>query len=72
MAAFGGFIPTQGQASFRRAVAEFRSATVLRESFNRKSRQMLRAPGAARVAAEIVRLTGAKGSRTCPQASHQA
>jgi spore coat polysaccharide biosynthesis predicted glycosyltransferase SpsG len=72
IAAFGGFIPDQGQASFRRAVAGFRSATALRESFNRKSRQMLRAPGAVRVAAEIVRLAGAKGSRTCPQASHQA
>jgi UDP-2,4-diacetamido-2,4,6-trideoxy-beta-L-altropyranose hydrolase len=69
IAAFGGLIPDQGAASFRRAVAEFRSATVQREAFHRTCRQLLRESGAARVAAEIAGLVAAGGARTCLQHS---
>lgn len=71
IAAFGGFIPDQGAASFRRAIAEFRSDAARREAFNAKSHQLLRENGAARVAAEIARIADTKGSRTCLQDSRQ-
>ncbi len=66
IAAYGGLIPDQGEACFRRAVSQFCSATAHRASLHRNSRRRLQVPGAARVAEEIARLASANEAKTCP------